>query len=323
MSISAIIKEEIKNYEHTNYQKLLEIGEGGHQAYPWVAVTETPELEYEYVFYTEDQDKYIVGFDNIGNFWNIEFRIENQNFEQIVDKGRFFNIMATVGELIKMFLIKESPELIRISPSKNSNADRRRFNIYKQYLERQAPEGYEVSASGGYIYMTKVDELQAVAEGVGDKYAQQYGVPDAGEEFQKQYQQHLKVRSQTPENGQLVGEVRGNDNIVVNIYMNPTSLKNFEPSVRAFSDNNNNLFVAQLDTSIIHNTMGKALQIGNVLDTNQYIPWIRAGKSDKFMLSFNFMDMYDEARHDESQEIGPRVAVLNTKHPFSFHMMPT
>lgn len=596
--ISEVTTEEIQNmsevgdYQYRNTEKILEVGEGTHQPYQW-RNTRTDSHNYDYEFRTEDGDDYEVVFMDMGNFWNTDFKTKEGKFEDVLNKGRFYEVMATVADIIKDFLIKESPELMRISPAKNSNVDQRRLNIYMQFITKQIPRGYEVSTSRGYIYVQKVDELDMVAEdlneqqngvytipdlakamkdnlktqgheeqsldimgkwlfnafrnqgdqgvidvfvnltgvqieavsrgrymfanlynpekvneiireevqvvvdgvgdkyaekkwgipdteqqfqdkgvpdspgmgekiidvwgtdyrnnktqygyiyknptslkgfdvdvraigmpngdlyvaqhdgdfihtdmelalekkigyldnylefhragdsnsfgasdtllyridnhdistyevlkalenkhpefdfstdyyqdlrenklniilreelavimeGVGDRYAAQQGVPDAGEEFQKHYQQHLKTRSTVPENGQLVGNMRGNDNINVNIYMNPTSLKNFEASVRAFSDNDNNLFVAQLDTSIIHNTMGKALQIGNVMDTNKYITWIRAGLSDKFILSYNFLDMYDEARHDENQEISPRVAVLNTLHPYSFHIL--
>lgn len=136
-------------------QGLDEVGEGSATPYEWHESFPV-DGNIEYGFSTEDRDIYEIQMQDIGNYWNIDFKTRNGEFEDVVNKGRFFAVMATIGQIIKDFLDKVKPEIVRISPAKNSNADQRRLNIYKRYFEKQLPRDYEVLADGKYIYIQKI-----------------------------------------------------------------------------------------------------------------------------------------------------------------------
>ena len=94
----------------------------------------------------------------------------------------------------------------------------------------------------------KEEVIQYIFEGVGDRYLEKkHHIPDIGNLFKTQWSRELKKRNIKDENGKLVGNT--ND---TNIYMNPTNLNNFEPEVRAITDVNGNLYVAQLDGDFTH-----------------------------------------------------------------------
>ena len=165
-----IIAEEAKRLFADSFydeQQLYEIGEGGHEPYPW-RQTRQDSHNYDYEFQTPDGDDYEVVAMDIGSYWNIDFKTKTGHFEDVVNKGRFFGVMATVADVIKDFMSKVQPELIRISPAKNSNADRRRLNIYMQFLKKQLPQNYQVTTRGGYIYVQPGEVMQYFEEGYND-----------------------------------------------------------------------------------------------------------------------------------------------------------
>jgi len=157
---------------------LNEVGEGTATPYPWYN-TRAQSHNYDYEFQTQDGDNYEVVIMDIGHYWNVDFKVVGGNFEDVVNKGRLFQVMATVSEILRDFLIKESPEVLRISPAKNSNADRRRFNIYLKYFEKQLPQNYEIMPADPYIYVQKTDDIrEAIREEIlmeiGDAGADAY-----------------------------------------------------------------------------------------------------------------------------------------------------
>lgn len=138
-----------------------------------------------------------------------------------------------------------------------------------------------------------LEEISDFKEGLGDRYAQkQFGIPDYETDFNNQWEREKKSRNINPENGKLVGVI---DN--ANIYMNPTSLENFEKDVRALSDVDGNLYVAQLDGDFIHGTIFNLLKAKGLLkpeendsDYYQTISWIRMGGSNTFRKSMGGTD---------------------------------
>ena len=138
------------------FDMLKEVGEGTSQPYDWYEANPI-EGNLEYFFRTEDEDIYEVQMQDLGNYWNVDFKTKTGNFEDVLNKGRFWRVMATLGEIVRDFLIKTNPELIRVSPAKNKRSDFRRQNIYRQYFEKQLPSNYEVSVSGDYLYITRFD----------------------------------------------------------------------------------------------------------------------------------------------------------------------
>jgi len=160
MDIKSVINEEIRNYEYVNHQKILEVGEASSSPYEWYE-SNPIEGNLEYFFRTEDEDIYEVQMQDIGNYWNMDFKTRQGNFEDVLNKGRFWRVMATLAEVIRDFLKKIDPDVIRVSPAKNRKSDMRRHNIYKQYFEKSLPD-YEVQPSGDYLYIYKRDGINEV-----------------------------------------------------------------------------------------------------------------------------------------------------------------
>lgn len=131
-----------------------EVGEGSATPYPWKLKHQRGNT-ITYGFTTEDRDVYEIGFTYYQSTWFVDFMVENGSFLDIVNKGRVYQVMATVGEVLKDFMAKHDPELIKISPAKTPE-DNRRFGIYMRYVETQLPSGYEVLADDKYIYIQKI-----------------------------------------------------------------------------------------------------------------------------------------------------------------------
>jgi len=158
------------------------------------------------------------------------------------------------------------------------------------------------------------EEILGFKEGVGDAYAEKrFGISNRGQEFGNQWNRELLTQHRNSENGKLVGMVYGssagsNNSRGSNIYMNPQTLKNFEPEVRAITDVQGNLYVAQLDADLIH------ASILNMIKSDidfQYMPWIRAGQSNTFKSSMGGM-MTRENQHKSFQS-------LREKQPYVFN----
>lgn len=157
-------------------------------------------------------------------------------------------------------------------------------------------------------------------EGVGDKYAQKrFGISDPEDEFEKKYQQHQKTQTQEDQNGELVGRITyGNDNYG-NIYKNPRSLNNFEPNVRAVSDSDGNVYVAQLDYPGYHSTITDNIDknIGEAYNDWKNITWHRIGNSNMFGFSISFMEYYKMQLDDleDKKTMAERLKKVNSVNP--------
>ncbi len=127
-------------------------------------------------------------------------------------------------------------------------------------------------------------------------------------EWETQYQDHLKARSQTNDNGVLVKRLVDDNQEVINIYQNPKSLRNFGEAVRAISDNQGNLFVGQFDKEYLHVDMAENLSIPR----DDYIAWHRLLETNKF----NSVDI--GVRGDPQQYIAN---VQKASPQFEFHNM--
>ena len=164
-------------------------------------------------------------------------------------------------------------------------------------------------------------------EGVGDKYLQRSAnIADPEDEFEKQYQQHRKTQTRDDQNGEYMGEIiYGGGENYGNIYKNPKSLENFEPDVRAVSDDQGNLYIAQLDYPGYHQniTDNMDVNIGSPYDSWDNITWHRIGDSNMFGLSISFMEFYKKQMEKEStkQEMFQRIKKVNDKNP-NLVMMP-
>jgi len=128
-------------------QKLYEIGEASVQPYDFYL--EDSEIGFDdwvsYKFKTEDRDKYIIQFIRKNNFWVIQFSLtgkKNFNHEQVVNKGRNFRVMATVVNVIKIFVEWKHPDKMFMVASKSKEEDKRRLHMYMRYLEKNITSDY-------------------------------------------------------------------------------------------------------------------------------------------------------------------------------------
>ena len=183
----------------------------------------------------------------------------------------------------------------------SSNPDITKENLYEDIIR-------EVRLFTQSFY----DEQRQYDESIADRYAEKrFNIPDSGEEFNTEWNRELKTMQRKAENGKLVGVVKGynsgsNDNRPSNIYMNPLTLENFEPDVRAITDVQGNLYVAQLNGDFIHTS------IANAINLTEFLPWSRAGRSNQFRKAMGGTIYDPESEHQAFQN-------LRTKQPFPLY----
>ena len=212
MDIKKVINEEIENVGFATFDMLKEVGEGTAQPYDWY---EEPYVEgnYGYFFRTQDGDVYEVQMQDIGNYWNIDFKTKQGNFEDVINKGRFWQVMATLAEIVRDFIQKVNPDVMRVSPAKNRKSDMRRHNIYKQYFEKLLPN-HDVEPSGDFLYIYKQEGINEV---VLDEIQQHvYTIPQLG--------QTLKTHGHSDQNIEILTQMllraykKGGDQAVIDAY---------------------------------------------------------------------------------------------------------
>jgi len=127
----------------------------------------------QYIFTTEDNDKYNVQFfdmyeihqkEKYRNYYTVEYVTGGDNYtegdEIVVNKGRFFKVIATVVAIIKDFISEYEPNTLKISPVSNFKEDKRRKNIYIRYIESLLPNTYQYKKKffGDSLYISKKDK---------------------------------------------------------------------------------------------------------------------------------------------------------------------
>jgi hypothetical protein len=142
-----IIKEEIFAFVN-------EIGEIKLQPYSWTKTRQKFDskyyyFDYYYRFTTEDGDNYQVTIyhDPAERMWNVSFLANQEKggkFSDIINKGKLFKVMSTVVNIVKDFINEEDPKEIEIVPTKNDEEDNRRFEMYLQYIKKNAPTNYRI-----------------------------------------------------------------------------------------------------------------------------------------------------------------------------------
>ena len=151
------------------------------------------------------------------------------------------------------------------------------------------------------------------------------------QEFENQYQQHLKDTNTDVINGELTGQVESSPSSSkskqdVNVYKNPINLKNFEADVRAVCDDQGNVYVAQLNGDFFHEDL-------IYLTKARAIEFYRVGNSNMFGVSGTFirkirnlglMDAYENP-HDIPPKYIEVLKKLNDRNPdmkFSYLLQP-
>lgn len=143
-----------------------EVGEKILPPYSYHKDSESDLVTY-YKFVTEDGDQYSVRFFNqyyiqpkekFKDQYQVEFITSDEKGDHIiVNKGRFYKVLATVIAIIKEFTKQNDPKVLKISPVSNFKKDKRRKNIYINYIEKLLPDDYKYKKSffGDDLYIIK------------------------------------------------------------------------------------------------------------------------------------------------------------------------
>ena len=170
-SIVKIIKEEIMNTVAnfpqfgSRLKSIDEVGEGSVNAYPY-KFDNVSYNEVKYHFDTEE-DEYIVLINNIdvnAGAWEMQFGTVDGTPEEVVDKGRIFNVMATLLQITNNFIDRFKPNVVRLKPSKNDDRenDTRRFKLYMAYIKKNMRPEYQVFEYGEYIVFDRKIKVKPI-----------------------------------------------------------------------------------------------------------------------------------------------------------------
>jgi len=152
-------------YDNNMNEMLNEVGEANRSQYPFKLIKVTP--YYKYIFTTEDGDNYAVEMgknekDDVDaanhNEWDAGFHVEGRDIADTINKGRIFQVMATVVAILKDFTQRENPDMVLVEPVKADDDyenDERRAKIYNEYIKKNLPNGYFMEYNPNVIFIIK------------------------------------------------------------------------------------------------------------------------------------------------------------------------
>ena len=156
-------------------------------------------------------------------------------------------------------------------------------------------------------------------EGVADKYGEKFGLANPDDEMNRIAMSGLKPEGNM---GELVAVYRD-----TNIYLNPTSLQNFDSDVRAVSHIDGNFFIFQTNDGGYHSVISNAVnnsnksnyEIGDAYDGKKNLTWHRIRKTNDFgfSVSSKFYPQYEELQ----QFVTTNLKNLRAKNP-EFNFIP-
>lgn len=137
---------------------LKEVGEGTATPYKYKITYKDPGEEIQYEFTTDSKLKYEISIAHHPITRNktrliIAFKAITGNYDTITNKGEQFKIMSTVVAAVKEY-IAQVPNAVELSftPSKETEGDDRRANLYKAYIAKQLPGSkIEIFSDGRYV----------------------------------------------------------------------------------------------------------------------------------------------------------------------------
>jgi tRNA nucleotidyltransferase/poly(A) polymerase len=172
---------------------------------------------------------------------------------------------------------------------------------------------------------TSIKDDSVANEGVADKYAEKrFGIPDPEGEFNRKYNANQLAQTNTPvafvDSTIYDYSADGHDKIEkVPIYKNPKSLANFEYNVRAVSDADGNLYVAQKNGNFVHGNIGQSLFFADsnyelYRNYDKYVLLHRMGELNSFGLS-DSSEGYMRVNRAARADIDKLFDKLSTKNP--------
>jgi hypothetical protein len=145
------IKETI--FYKPKIKSINEVGEGTGKAYPLTKLPPSDEWEVVYAFTTDQGTPYYINFESLHGPIDemkeivVGFKVKGKPFDEVMNKGELFSVMATVLKAAKKFQ-KEYPHITKFAftPVKSKDNDTRREKLYSRYVEKQYP-GWDVSTN--------------------------------------------------------------------------------------------------------------------------------------------------------------------------------
>ena len=273
------------------------------------------------------------------------YRVENSNLFGV--SGTYLRQVTgreDANSEIGIKYIQEHPYEQQAFKALNRNNPDLRFSYYPAHVlmgnrtpeaeiqQSVLKEGAAIGDDSGYmqfgikevedVVREELDFLIKNNEGVGDKYAEKaFGIPDTQ---QQDYQRQTAGAARDSGMGKLAGYSVNNYSRVKKpapVYLNPKSLKNFDPEVRAVSTEDGNLYVAQFDGDFVHDDMQQAMNTNHaVYDTRYNITWMRVGNENAFGFSDSMVQQIDGISDSEKEDVYNRIHLLENRFPeFSFH----
>lgn len=141
-----------------------ETGEGTSSGYPFkfdnVAFNEV-----NYHFDTEE-DEYVVMVNNVdvhAGAWDMQFGTVDGTPDEIVDRGRMYNVMATLIRIVNDFIDRYKPNIIRIEPSKAEDKENKnqRFQLYMAYIKKHQRPEYITFPYGEHIIIKRKKPIES------------------------------------------------------------------------------------------------------------------------------------------------------------------
>lgn len=168
--INKIIREEIMttvaNFPQfgDRLKSISEVGEGSSVGYPF-KFEDTSFNEVNYHFDTEE-DEYVVQINNIdpqSRIWSMQFGTVEGTPKDVVNKGRMYNVMATMLQITNDFIDRFKPNGLKIEPTKDEDKenDKQRLQLYMQYVKRNMRKDYLAYEYGDSIIIERKAKIDS------------------------------------------------------------------------------------------------------------------------------------------------------------------
>jgi hypothetical protein len=163
-------------------------------------------------------------------------------------------------------------------------------------------------------------------EGVADTYGEKFGLRNTAKEMDRKATAGIPP---TPNMGEFIGDVVDEDYFYGNddddtgpvdtklsrVFKNPPSLQKFEPDVRAISDEEGNLFVAETDGRFYHTNLEHTVLGSGRYKGYDFIQWYRVNTTDEFRLANSYGSFAPALAW---KDLVAQVNVLKEKQPYQF-----
>lgn len=178
-------------------------------------------------------------------------------------------------------------------------------------------------------YWQHLLDKKVTQEGVADKYAERaFGIPDPTASQDWRARQAMQPKSTM---GEYVGDIIDDDfynyddddagpttKKLGRVFANPKTLQDFQPNVRAISDDKGNLFVAEVDGNFYHSQMEEAVDRTKYY-ADRYMQWYRIGSGNSFRVSSSYGSSFDiPLGEDRERQFVEQVRKKHPQYKFAF-----